>query len=214
LSVTARKPNEELENGATFCHILKHPLRARILEVVNQTPMSPIQFVDRKLVPPEIYADRQQALSLTAYHVRMLAKEGCVQIAERHPRRGAVENVYGGCLRSFSSDEEFERLPFKQRRQLSRISFQGLAARIEGALRSGALDKRRDRRLTWLATDLDEQGWEEMKSALAKSSLVLEQICERAESRIGDPIGGAQGTRIPVTLALLGFESPSLSGRY
>ena len=214
MSDVATKPTEEEKGEPSIYKTLSHPLRVRILEVVNQTPISPKQFVRQKLVPPEMYTGYQQALSLTAYHFRELEKEGCAQVIEKNPRRGAMECVYSGFLPAFPSDEEFKRLPFARRQELSRISCQGLAARIDGAIRSGTFDKRRDRYLTWLTADLDAEGWWMMGEVLAQTYGLLEIVINSAASRMGDAEHDKAETPIPVTLALLGFESPSLADRF
>ena len=50
----------------TICTVLKHPLRVRILEVLNEGPLSPRQFVEERLIPKEHFSTYQQALSLAA----------------------------------------------------------------------------------------------------------------------------------------------------
>jgi hypothetical protein len=178
-------------------------MRVRILEVVNETPMSPVRFVDTGLAPDR-YTDRQNALSFVAYHFRALEKAGCIEVVELNPRRGATEHVYKGCSRVFFSDEEFESMPFEKRKQLSRTSFQGLAARTDGAIRSGTFDKRTDRHMTWRAAHLDQRGWNELMTVLGETFVRAEQIRKDAEDRVG-----ASGDEvIPVTFAMLGFESP------
>jgi glycine/D-amino acid oxidase-like deaminating enzyme len=164
--------------------------------------MSPVQFVDAGLLPG--YDDKQQALSYCSYHFRALEKAGCIEIVETRQRRGATEHIYGGCNRVFFSDEEFEELPLERRASLSRTSWQGLVARTDRAIRSGTFDARADRHLTWRAMELDERGWKEATSRLAQCFADLEQIREEAEDRLavsGDEV-------MPVTTALLGFESP------
>jgi hypothetical protein len=194
----------------SLCLALQHPLRARILEVVNETDMSPSRFVRQGLVPRPLFKNAQQALSLASYHFRELEKEGCLQIVETIPRRGAAEHVYRGVSRVFFSDEEFEKLPHPTRKGLSRASFQGVVARTDGAIRSGSFDNRADRHLTWRAFACDEQGWAEVTGILAETFDKLEAARKAAEARLGE-----QGSQcFPATFAMLGFESPPLELRF
>jgi hypothetical protein len=205
---TATKDKDAVEQS--LCHALKHPLRARILEVVNELPMSASQFVRQGLVPDEMYEHYQQALSLVSYHFDQLAQEGCLELAETIPKRGVAEKVYHGVSRVFFSDEEFERLPFDDRKGLSKTSFQGVVARTDGAIRSGTFDDRTDRHLTWKAFKCDEQGWGEATGILADAFHKLEASRKATEERLRKE--GAEG--FPATFAMLGFESPPIKLRF
>ncbi len=188
----------------TICAVLKHPLRVRILEVLNEGPRSPSQFVEEGLIPKEHFNTYQQALSLAAYHFRALEKEGCLEVIESIPRRGAVEHVYRGLARVFFDDAEFEATAEEDRRQLSRISLQGLFARADRAIWEGTFDVRVDRHLTWMPMQLDERGWEEVIATLAGAFGELTQIRHDARDRLA-----ATGEKVvPTTVAMLGFESP------
>lgn len=196
---------EEKSRADTICAALKHPMRVRILEILNEGPRSPSQFVEEGLVPEEHYDSYQQALSYVSYHFRELEKEGCLEVVRSIPRRGAMEHVYEGKARVYFTDAEFEDMPDDRRRELSRISFQGLVARADGAMQAGTFDARFDRHLTWMPLQLDEQGWEELSTAMASCFGEVEQIRHDAKDRLaksGEP-------SVPVTFGMVGFESPA-----
>lgn len=192
----------EKDGADTTCSPLAHPLRVRILEVVNEHPMSPVQFVNLGFAPE--YDSKQQALSYASYHFRALDRAGCIEIVETKQRRGATEHIYGGLSRVFFSDAEFERMPIAQRTQLSRTSFQGLVARTDGAMRTGTFDARTERHLTWRAMELDERGWGEVLARLASCFEDVEKIREDTAGRLA--VSGEKV--VPATVAMLGFESP------
>lgn len=195
---------EEKKRSETICNALKHPLRVRILEVLNEGPRSPSQFVEEGLIPKEHFNTYQQALSLASYHFRELEKEGCLEVIESIPRRGAIEHVYRGLARVYFNDAEFEDMPRQTRQRLSRISLQGLVARADRAIREDTFDARADRHLTWLPMQLDERAWEEVIATLAATFAQLTVIREDARDRLA-----ASGEAvIPTTVAMLGFESP------
>jgi DNA-binding transcriptional ArsR family regulator len=152
---------------ATLCDPLKHPERVRILEVINESPMSPIRFLEAGYAAREDFEDKQEALSYLSYHFRELEKAGLIEVIETIPRRGAVEHIYRGCSRVFYTSEEFEEMPLVKRAMLSRTSFQGLVARTDRAMALGTFDKRTNRQLTWRAMHLDQRGWQEMTDHLA-----------------------------------------------
>ncbi len=201
----AEREIEGKKRSETICNALKHPLRVRILEALNEGPRSPSQFVEEGLIPKENYNTYQQALSLASYHFRELEKEGCLEVIESIPRRGAVEHVYRGLARIYFNDAEFEETPRETRQRLSRISLQGLIARADRAIREDTFDARADRHLTWLPMQLDERAWEEVIATLAATFAQLTVIREDARDRLA-----ASGEEvIPATVAMLGFESPS-----
>jgi hypothetical protein len=194
--------NPSNEARETTCSPLAHPIRVRILEVVNEHPMSPVGFINAGFAPD--IDDRQKALSRVSYHFRTLEEAGCIRIVATIPRRGATEHVYGGCSRVFFSDKEFDALPAQQRQTLSRTSWQGLVARTDGAIRKGTFDARTDRHLTWRAMEIDERGWTEITDRLAQCYEDCEQIRKDAQDRLavsGDEV-------VPTTMAMLCFESP------
>jgi DNA-binding transcriptional ArsR family regulator len=190
--------------GESICAVLRHPLRVRILEVLNEGPRSPSQFVEDGLVPKEQFENYHQALSLASYHFRELEKEGCVEVIESIPRRGALEHIYRGLARIYFTDAEFERMPRRQRRRLSRISMQGLVARADRAIQEDTFDARADRHLTWMAMHLDERAWSEVTRVLAATFGELNQIRQDA----GDRLAASGAEVITVTVGMLGFESP------
>jgi hypothetical protein len=192
------------KRSETICNALKHPVRVRILEVLNEGPRSPSQFVEEGLIPKAHYLSYQKALSLAAYHFRELEKEGCLEVIESIPRRGAVEHVYRGLARVFIDDAEFEAMDPPDRRQLSRISLQGMIARADRAIAEDTFDARTDRHLTWTPMQLDERGWDEVIATLAATFAEMSRI--RGDA--GDRIAASGGKVIPATVAMLGFESP------
>lgn len=178
--------------------MLAHPLRVRILEVLNQRDMSPVEFCR------EGFAPEGTEVSQVAYHFRELAEYGLLAVAEQNPRRGSVEHVYHGLGRAYFSDLQWNELDREERVRLSKTMIQGLIARIEGALMSDTFDARVNRHLTWIAMRLDEQGWSEMTTALAATFGEVEQIRADAEARLDRD--GEEG--IPSTCGILGFPSP------
>lgn len=188
----------------TICAALKHPIRLRILEVLDEGPRSPSQFVDEGLVPSDLYETHHQALSLVSYHFRQLQKDGVLEIVETIPRRGVVEHIYRSLGRVYLTDGEFAELPQERREELSRSAIQGLIARADNALRAGTFDRRADRHLAWMPLQLDRRGWDEFKTALASCFGEVEQIRHDAATRLN-----ASGDEVmPVTFGMLGFESP------
>lgn len=200
----AKGAEKKRGGAAAVCSVLTHPLQVRILEILNEGDKSPSQFVQEGLVPVDLYETYEQALSLAAYHFRVLLKAECVEIVDTIPRRGATEHVYRGTARVYFTDAEFAEMSIEERRRISRISFQGLIARTDSALQADTFDARTDRHLTWMPFQVDERGWRDMMKSMARCFGEVEQIRHDAEDRLAASGDGA----ITVTFAQLGFESP------
>ncbi len=181
---------------------LRHPLRVRILEVVNERDISPVQFMNQGLAPDIGVSGK--ALSSISYHFRALAKVGCIELVDTFARRGATEHVYRGAVRAYFTDEEWKGLSQKERCLVSRTVYQGLAARAESAMMAHTFDSRTDRHLTWVATEVDERGWTELMATLAGAYGDITQIRHNARDRLATSGDKA----VPVTIGMLGFESP------
>ena len=63
---------------------LSSPLRARALALIGEGVASP------KAIADELGLDVRGV----AYHVRVLRKLGCIELAETQQRRGAIEHIY------------------------------------------------------------------------------------------------------------------------
>jgi hypothetical protein len=207
MAATKTRAGLDQHHEETTCAPLKHPLRVRILEVCNERDISPITFVNEGLEPSGItFKDRQHALSHVSYHFRELEKADCIEVVETNQRRGATEHIYRGTATVFFTDEEFAAMPKAERRSLSRTSFQGLIARVDGAMRADTFDSKTDRHLTWLPMELDERGWDEVMGAMADCYHTVKQMSEDAQDRLA----GSGGRIIPATYGMVGFESPEL----
>jgi hypothetical protein len=195
----ATKATRADRDRSTSASVLAHPLRVRVLEILNERDMSPIEFCR------EGFAPEKMDVSHVAYHFRELAEYGCLAVIEENKRRGSIEHVYRGIGRAFFSDRDWAGVDSAERARISKTVFQGLLARVEGAMMAETFDAEEDRHLSWIAMQLDDQGWREMSTALAAVFGELEQIRADAEARLAT--SGA--TAIPSTCAVLGFRSPS-----
>lgn len=183
---------------------LAHRLRVRILDAVNETPMSPSQFVDAGLVPPEMAGSYDQTLSQAAYHFRQLVKAGCLEEIEAIPRRGATEHIFAGWSRRSVPEEVRRGLPPADRIEISRLAVQGLVARADLAMQRGTFDRRLDRHLSWGSLTLDSKGWQVLQAIFLRAQREIDGLRKEAE----DSAGSATGLGIHTTVGLLGFESP------
>jgi hypothetical protein len=196
---SATKPRDR--NAATASAMLRHPLRVRILEVANGRDISPVQFLREGLAPPGAYG-----LSHISHHFSELEKGGCLRVVKLIPRRGSVEHVYRGLARAFFTDADWEGMAPAERRKVTKTMLQGLMARADSAILADTFDKRSDRHLSWLAMQIDEQGWTELTQLQEETLGRAEEIRVEAGERL---VATPADASFPVTFGALAFESPS-----
>ncbi len=196
----------------TVCEALKHPVRVRILEVLCEGDISPIQFLRRGLLPPgfDFEGDEQNGISFVSYHFKALLKADCVVLVEKIPRRGTNEHIYRSKMLALHTDKDFAALSLERRREISRSTLQMLIARADGAIYQGTFDKRADRHLSWVPLDLDEQGWQELRDLQAETLERAQAIKAVAIARKHERGEDDDTPTFVATFGALAFESPAV----
>jgi DNA-binding transcriptional ArsR family regulator len=174
---------------------LSHPMRARILMILNERVAS----------PNEIAEDIDERLPNVSYHVRALLDLGCIELVDTAQRRGAIEHYYRAVVRPFFSDSDWKRIPRSGRQAISDSILQILWEDLSDSMKSGTFESRTDRHLTHNRMVLDQEGWDEMTKLLAGVLAEVEKIQTRSKARLRKSNDGAG---IPTTFALMHFESP------
>jgi DNA-binding transcriptional ArsR family regulator len=186
--------------------VMHHPWRVRILEVLNEVDMSVSQFVDGRLIPELAKLPREDAISSLAYHFRVLREAGAIEVVEQHPRRGSTELVCRSTAIAHFTDEQWSQLQSRDRKSISQHIMHAFLARAESAMVYDSFDSRADRHLSWLALEVDEQGWAELVMLLNGVLDTVMAIHDESQMRLE-----ASGeTPIRTTWGQLHFESPPL----
>jgi DNA-binding transcriptional ArsR family regulator len=174
---------------------LSHPMRARILMILNERVAS----------PNEIAEDIDERLPNVSYHVRALLDLGCIELVDTAQRRGAIEHYYRAVVRPFFSDSDWKRIPRSGRQAISDSILQIIWEDLSDSIRAGTFEGRTDRHLTHSRMLLDEEGWSELTKYLSGVLAEVEKIESRSKARLKK---SADGAAIPTTFALMHFESP------
>ena len=187
------KPQGEL--NIDLIKALGHTLRFQALHIFNKRVTSPNE-VSRELGVP---------VNKLAYHVRVLEKSNLIELVKTEQRRGATEHYYRATSRAQLTDEDWMHLPKNIQSNITFDVMKVIGREVGSAMQTGSFDARNDRRQTWLSMQLDEEGWREAIAILAEAEERLISLeAEATERRIAngsDPV--------PMSVALLGFESPS-----
>jgi DNA-binding transcriptional ArsR family regulator len=174
---------------------LSHPMRARILMILNERVAS----------PNEIAETIEERLPNVSYHVRALLDLGCIELVDTAQRRGAIEHYYRAVVRPFFSDRDWKRLPRSGRQAISDSILQILWEDLSESIKAGTFEGRADRHLTHSRMVLDEEGWADMGKLLTEVLAETGRIEARSKARLKKAEDGAA---ISTTFALMHFEAP------
>jgi DNA-binding transcriptional ArsR family regulator len=177
---------------------LSHPMRARILVILNERVAS----------PNEIAETIDERLPNVSYHVRALLELGCIELVDTAQRRGAIEHYYRAIIRPFFSDRDWKRIPRSARQAISDTALEIVWEDVSDAVKAGTFDGRPDRYLTHSPMVLDEQGWTEMTAVMAKAFAEAEKV----ESRSAGRLKRSKEDGVPTRVVLMQFESPPGDG--
>jgi DNA-binding transcriptional ArsR family regulator len=174
---------------------LSHPMRARILMILNERVASPNEIA-------EIIEER---LPNVSYHVRALQDLECIELVSTAQRRGAIEHYYRAVVRPFFSDRDWKRLPRSGRQAISDSILRIVWDEVSTAIEAGTFEARADRHLSHSRVALDDEGWAEMTKLLAGTLAEAEKIAARSDSRLKQ----SEQEPIPATVAMMQFELPA-----
>jgi DNA-binding transcriptional ArsR family regulator len=173
---------------------LSHPMRARILVILNERVAS----------PNEIAEMIDERLPNVSYHVRALLDLGCIELVDTAQRRGAIEHYYRAVIRPFFTDRDWKRLPRSGRQTISDTALQVIWQDVSDAIEAGTFEARTDRHLIHSPMTLDEEGWTELAELVAATLAQAEKIESRSAARLKAP----EAPGVPARLVMMQFESP------
>jgi DNA-binding transcriptional ArsR family regulator len=181
-----------------YIKALSHPLRVRILAILEERTASPVQ-VARVL---------EANLGVVSYHVRTLERLGLIKLVKETPSRGAVEHHYRANARPTISDDAWGKAaPIAKQAYLSSF-LQQVGAYTDAAAAAGGFD-RPDAHFTRTVAKLDKSGWDRLAKACEHLLGEIDAIEQESAERIAkDP--HAQDV-VDAGLVIMLFEASRLS---
>jgi DNA-binding transcriptional ArsR family regulator len=191
---SVESPIEDVEDPR-YAKALAHPLRVRILSMLEERDASPVQLAEHL----------DATLGTVAYHVRTLERLGLIEMVATHQRRGATEHVYAAREHPrFSSRAWAVTHPMTKHMMIaSALSQVGEVAAQSAA--AGGFD-RHESTLSRETLELDDAGWSQLAEAARRWREEAAEIERGAAARLAD---GAEGTRRAGLVTLL-FEAATL----
>lgn len=190
-----RKSKEGLSLEERLARAMSHPLRAKLLAMLNTTPAS----------ASELEAQLEDVpLSNISYHVNELHDWNLVEVVDKEQVRGALKTTYRGTTKMQLDDEAWLKMSAEAKDGISIEAVKEVLERASCAIREGTFDKRPDRHVITEIPDLDERGWEEAAAAILRTWGEINDIAAEAVNREPDP-----AKRFRATVSMLCYESPS-----
>jgi len=183
-----------------YVRALSHPLRVRILAMLQERTASPSQLSEWL----------GATLGTTAYHVRSLHQLGLIELADETRVRGAIEHHYRAGPRPMVSEEAWAQAPpiAKQAAVGSTLQMVDEYARKSAA--EGGFD-RAEAHLSRTSVKLDDEGWAQLNEAALRFIGEVERIDAGVKERgEGRPHDGEAGD---AAIVLMAFEAQRLSGK-
>jgi DNA-binding transcriptional ArsR family regulator len=173
------------KRGDATLRLLSHPLRHRLLGILNERVAS----------PKELAAEVGLPIPNVSYHVDKLLKAGAIELVTQEPRRGVVEHFYRGIQLASHSDDEWAALDRREREQITEGNIQRMVADLLVATGSGGFEHRRSHQ-SWVHFELDERGFNEVADVLEKALERILRIRDRSQRRIqrgaGEPYSDSE----------------------
>lgn len=174
-----------------------HPLRVRILAALNEANMGPAGFTR---LNPDI------GLRDAIRHFKRLVELGCIELVGRSEGRGR-EHIYRAVRRALFDRSSWLAVPESRKAGVTGEAMSTFMDRVAQAAKSGTLDARTNRHVTWTALRFDELGWRKFIPAMDAVFYAALQLHIDAVLRMR-----TSGERpIPVTNGFFCFESPNSS---
>jgi DNA-binding transcriptional ArsR family regulator len=152
---------------------LAHPLRIRILAILEERVASPSQIAEELDAP----------LGNVSYHVRQLADLGLIKLVKETPVRGTLEHYYRAEIRPRISDRAFSTAPDLVKQATVGATLGQIGDAVNRAAAEGGFG-RADAHLSRLPLLLDEEGWKLVSKELESLVDRIEKIQRDSGKRL------------------------------
>src|SRR4051812_41309779 len=185
------KPIEDIDDPR-MVKALAHPLRVRIMGLLERRTMS----------PKELSATLGVPLENVSYHVRALRNFGFIELERRRQVRGAIEHHYRAAARPRITADAWARMPDVVKEAMTAANLSQLSDVVNRAAAQGGFG-RPESYLARQAVALDEQGFRDVSEAITELLARVREIEEDSQRRIR---GGAD--EVAAVVGLMLFDAP------
>jgi DNA-binding transcriptional ArsR family regulator len=165
------RPIESIDDPR-LVRALSHPLRVRILAILEERTASAVEM-SRMLRAP---------LGVVAYHVRTLDRLGLIELEREIPVRGAVQRFFRARERPTVSAQAWAEAAPVAKQAMIGATLQQIHDFAQASNASGGFD-RTDAHITRTALKLDAQGFERLAGALGEVLREVDEIEQEVAAR-------------------------------
>lgn len=184
-------------NDPRWARAIAHPLRIRLLAMLNEEPASPVMLATKL----------EQPLGVVSYHVRKLHDLGLLDLVSTRPRRGATEHFYRARGLPVVTDEAWSQLGTVPKQRMITVTLNQIHDYAMRSAAAGGFDAA-DANFSRVPLNLDQKGWAELAAAtkrwLDEAGRIEEEASKRSERD--------QQAELTVGLVILLFEALPFSG--
>lgn len=170
-------PDREKTSGHAFVEAISHPLRTKIVVILEHEPATVAELAAEIGVPARTIR----------YHLAILRKGGFVSAARRTSRRNVHEYSFLGSTFGLVDGETYEELSPRQRRLLTNEYLRVIARGITRFVAAGATYDDHFPATLRVRLAVDEEGWRRLEEiCICASEQVIglkEECAERLEAR-------------------------------
>ncbi len=176
--------------------IAKDPLRAEILAIAIQRPISPSEFAREKRI----------SIGVSSYAFKVLKDHLIIELVDQVNVRGAVKHMYRANEAAFIGDKDWGALAPVLRPGIIGATIGNFNGRVAESEKTGKLYERDDVRIYWAPREFDEIAWKEHAEILA---WVIDESEQLAVDTVNRRASGESDGSFRATVGLFLFPSPT-----
>lgn len=182
-------------------HPLRNFIRVRIVAALTQKDLTQSDLVRLLRVP-------QRARQTIGRHLRALEEADYIRVANKEMVRGLQRYRYTASRPAVITNADFAEMRLSERKHTSMGVLMDFVAAGTEAWKKGTMDSQAHSHFTWMRSELDQQGFDEVVALVGRTYDGVLEI--EAESLVRRRKGGSR--LVPTIVSLAGFEGPPQDG--
>jgi DNA-binding transcriptional ArsR family regulator len=176
---------------------MAHPTRLHAMRVL----------AEREATPAEISTEIDEPINNVAYHVKVLAELGCIELVKVKDARGGrvKEHFYKAVQQPYFDDDAWAQLGESEKLEVTGAIMHQISRDVADAMSHGTFCEPDDGHISRCPLLVDMEGWREVNEILAEA---LERLLAVKENVVARGEGSGQDT-FPVKVHMLLFQSPA-----
>lgn len=175
---------------------MSHPVRVDAFSILLEGEATANHIADRL----------DESSRNVSYHLRVLEKLGCVEVASIDHAQGGrvIEKTYRAADRAYFDAEAWERLDRQGKQKVSISLMRVIAEDVHRAMSKGTFFEPDDNHISRSPMNVDRQGWDEVTTYLDDMLFGLFELQDRINERCRE----SGDKTFPIKVEIIQFSSP------